>query len=187
MNVLRPLGHRSTRIMKIMKIMKEDHENKRVKLHYVGYSNKCDVWISSDTVCPIVKSKKLSTVSQKSYEDRLNSFLDKCRNEIKKHLQIHRVVDPDERVEVSGDADLFQEFFSSCAMKVNHGRTYHYPNNYRDLDHLLGAHWDKRIVNKAGDYAYIVPGQLSIYVSRKKDIVEYSHLPNCRGGGKLRF
>ena len=65
-----------------VEITERDHENKRVKLQYVGYSNKCDVWISSDTVCPIVKSKKLSTVSQKSYEDRLNSFLDKCRNEI---------------------------------------------------------------------------------------------------------
>ena len=60
-------------------------------------------------------------------------------------------------------------------MKVNHGRTYHYHNNYRDLDHLLGAHWDKRMVNKAGDYAYIVPGQLFIYVSWKKDIVEYMY------------
>ena len=78
-------------------------------------------------------------------------------------------------MEISGDEYLFEEFFRCCKKQITHGKTCYYPNDLSDLDHLLGKNWDQRIVNRAGDYAYVVKDQLLIYVSRRNPIKEFMY------------
>ena len=166
----------NTRKLYDVQVVDRDNLHKKIKIHYVGFEEKYDEWVDySSSDCPIVKHKKLMPLTTVSYEDRLTSFLDKCCIEIKKKLQIHRLIDPDEKVLVSGEADLFEVFFSSCVKKASRGRTFYYPKDLRDLDHLLGLNWDKRIVNKAGDFAYVVKDQLRITVTSRKPVKEYMY------------
>ena len=161
--------HNTNRLYSV-EILDRDYSNKKIKVHYIGYDNKEDQWLDCDGECPVVKFNNISPVNSVSYTDRLNIFLDTCRLEIKKRLQIHRLIDPEERVEITGDEVLFQELFSCCVQKIIRGTSYHYPRKLEDLNHLLGRNWDKRILDPSGDYAYIVEDTVLISVSRRRPI-----------------
>ena len=43
----------------------------------------------------------------------------------------------------------------------------------RVLDSYLGLKWDERILNLAGDFAYVIPGTIKYWLGQRSPIIEY--------------
>ena len=43
----------------------------------------------------------------------------------------------------------------------------------RVLDSYLGLKWDERILNVAGDFAYVIPGTIKYWLGQRSPIIEY--------------
>ena len=41
------------------------------------------------------------------------------------------------------------------------------------LDSYLGLKWDERILNLAGDFAYVIPGTIKYWLGQRSPIIEY--------------
>ena len=125
-------------------IVERDAVNKRCKLHYVGYSSNFDVWVNDEDQeysCPVVKLIKKHIPSESTFNDRRTSFLDELICEIQRQLTSHRLVNPEIRVAIKGDMDVFSSITDLCTSKVIVNKTFFIPNELQDLDCVLGSHW----------------------------------------------
>ena len=160
-----------------VEIVERDHKTKRVRIHYVGYDVKFDEWITNnkEDVCPIVKLNKAYVPDEGSLISRKNLLCDTVVTSIKQKLYSHRLNDPDSRVEVECDEDVFSLFSLLCNKKIERGRTFYHPKQLSDLNQLLKINWHQRIFNENGDYAFIIPDTLRISLNRRIPIKEFSY------------
>ena len=158
-----------------VEIVEKDHQRKMVKIHYVGYSTKYDRWIpnTDGTLCPLALKRKLTLPSPKTMEERFTMFCQKVRISIKQKLWSHRLNNPEVKIQIEVDEDVFQNFVHGLPTLHWRGQKYVVPESISDLDQNLGKGWHQRIFNSAGDFAYVVDNTLKIKMTRKQPIKEF--------------
>ena len=88
-----------------------DKVNKRIKIHFVGYSTQFDEWRffggdEGPESFPFIRRERLFTPTDRSVEDREQVFLGLLYREIKKKLWSGRREDPDVNIDLSIDQDV---------------------------------------------------------------------------------
>lgn len=150
-----------------------------MKIHYVGYSTCFDEWTPfradrGSGYFPFVRSEKLFIPSENSLEDRKESFHGQLAREIKKKLWSGRREDPDINIDLNVDQDVFMEGLGSVLPGVlQRGKMVYQLESNRVLDSYLGLKWDERILNVAGDFAYVIPGTIKYWLGQRSPIIEY--------------
>ena len=162
-----------------IEIREVDKINKRLKIHYVGYSTCFDEWRpfgadGGSGYFPFVRSEKLFIPSESSLEDRKESFHGQLAREIKKKLWSGRREDPDINIDLNVDQDVFMEGLGNVLPGVlQRGKMVYQLESNRVLDSYLGLKWDERILNVAEDFAYVIPGTIKYWLGQRSPIIEY--------------
>ena len=162
-----------------IKITEVDKPNKRLKIHYIGYSTCFDEWRpfgddEGSEYFPFVRKENLFIPSEKSLADRTQSFHCQLFREIKKRLWSGRREDPEINIDLNVDQDVFMEGLGSALPAIIHrGKMVYRLQSNRMLDSHLGLKWDERILNPAGDFAYIIPGTIKYWLGQRSPITEY--------------
>ena len=99
-------------------IQEVDAINKKVKVHFIGWPEKYDEWQSYDENhesgnFPVVKLQKRDPPSKDSLLERCREFSSSLYLENKRKLRAaDRKEDPEIRIEIPIDEDVFEELFS---------------------------------------------------------------------------
>ena len=160
-----------------------DKQEKKVKIHYKGYGEEADEWrdCSEENMFPFERLEKVFIPGEMSLEDRTNIFHERVYQEIKRKLWSGRRDDPDIRIEINVDYDVFDRGLGKVVKGIQkRGKKVHTIKDNVDLDHLLGSKWNERIFNENGDFAYVVNGTVTYWLTKRKPIVEYKLI-----GGKF--
>lgn len=56
---------------------------------------------------------------------------------------------------------------------IQRGKLVYRVKSNRMLDSFLGLRWDKRILNPAGDFAYVISGAIKYWLGQRDPITEY--------------
>ena len=79
--------------------------------------------------------------------------------EIKRKLYSGRKENPEVRIELFLEEDVFQEGMAVAGSKhMERNREVYRLRSNRDLDSCLGVKWDERIMNENGDFAFVITG-----------------------------
>ena len=91
-----------------VEIVEVDKEKKKVKIHFKGYGHETDEWrdYDEDNV-PFQRLEKVYNPDEDSLEERMNIFHGQLYRNIKRKLWSSRREDPDVRIEVNVDTDVF--------------------------------------------------------------------------------
>ena len=161
-----------------IEIREVDKQKKRIKIDYKGFSEDTDEWRDyGDDLFPFVRLQKAYVPQEISFEDRKNSLHGQLYSEVKRKLWSGHRDDPDIRIELNIDPDVFDQGLG-LVVKARYQRqreVYEITNNH-DLDDLLGLKWNERIVNENGDFAYVIDGTVKYWLSKKSSIVEYKYI-----------
>jgi len=93
-----------------VEILVVDRIRNLVKIHFTGYSSKHDEWrpYEEDTL-PVIRFERMTKPLEMSVTERLQNFYERLYREIKRSLYSGRRDDPDVRIEVPVDEDVFNE------------------------------------------------------------------------------
>ena len=102
-----------------IEVTEVDKVNKRLKIHYVGYSSRFDEWRpfgedEGSEYFPFVRKEKLFIPSENSLVDRTQTFHRQISREIKKKLWSGRREDPEISIDLNVDQDVFMEGLGSA-------------------------------------------------------------------------
>ena len=153
-----------------------DKVGKRVKIHYVGYSERYDEWraCESEDNNLFQRMELLSSPSSSSLDDRMELIHGELYREIKRKLYSGRKDDPSTRVEVRIDQDVFNGGLALAGKaKTERGKVVHSIDSNQTLNHLLGLKWDERIFNENGDFAFVIEGTVRFWLARRNPIQEF--------------
>ena len=153
-----------------------DKVGKRVKIHYVGYSERYDEWraCESEDNNLFQRMELLSSPSSSSLDDRMELIHGELYREIKRKLYSGRKDDPSTRVEVRIDQDVFNGGLALVGKaKTERGKVVHSIDSNQTLNHLLGLKWDERIFNENGDFAFVIEGTVRFWLARRNPIQEF--------------
>ena len=149
-----------------------DKEGKRVKIQFNGFSDKFDEWRPYDgKTFTIVRLEHKFTPSMESIDDRLHLFQDRMCGEVKRKLYSGRKYDPEIRIEIPVEEDVFEVSIAARARRKRNKQVYRICNH--DLDTFLGVKWDGWILNANGDYAYVTEGTVRFCFTERNPIIEY--------------
>lgn len=123
---------------------------------------------------PGTRSEPMSQPTDDSLSDRLQAFRERVYREIKRKFYSGRREDPEVRIEIQVDEDVFNESLERITSKryQNNKLIYEVLSN-EALDCYIGAKWNERIINENGDFAYVIPGTLRFWLKKRKPIVEF--------------
>jgi len=161
-----------------IEIREVDKEKQRIKIHYKRFREDTDEWRDyGDDFSPIVRLEKAYIPQEISLEDRKNSLYGQLYREVKRKLWSGRRDDPDIRIELNMNPDVFDQglglVVKACYQRQR--EVYQITDNH-DLDDLLGLKWNERILNENGDFAYVINGTVKYWLSKKSSIVEYKYI-----------
>ena len=160
-----------------VEIVERNHQRKMVKIHYVGYSTKYDRWIPNTdgdgSLCSLAIKKKLTLPTPETLEERFTLFCQKARICIKQKLWSHRLNNPEVRIQIEVDEDVFQNFVQGLPTSKWRGRRYYVPKSVSDLDQSLGKGWNQRIFNSVGDFAYVIDNTFKIKMTKKQPVKKF--------------
>ena len=163
--------------------MEVDKEKKKVKIHFKGYSNDTDEWRDygeESNILPFERLERAYIPDEVSLEDRTNSFHGQLYREIKRKLWSSRREDPDVRIEVNVDPDVFSAGLGRVVKPIHYrGKEVYSIKENNCLNGLLGLKWNERILNQNSDFSYVVKGTVKYWLSQRNSIVEYKYI-----GGK---
>ena len=169
-----------------VEIVAIDKQEKKVKIHFTGFSEEFDEWRyyqegQEEVTFPLVRLEKTYTPKETSLEDRIQIFHERVYHEIKRKLWSGRRDDPDIRIEINVDADVFDGGLGQIVRGIQiRGRKVYSINDNSNLDHLLGLKWNERVFNENGDFAYVVKGTVKYWLTKKNPIIEFKYM-----GGKF--
>ena len=105
----------------------------------------------------------MSQPSTNSLQERLNGFNERIYREIKRKLSSGRKDDPEIRIEIPIDVDVFNESLGSCtSFTPRRGK----------------LNLNERIINEQGDFAYVVPKTVRFWLTKRKPIIEFKLMGN---------
>ena len=169
-----------------VEIVAIDKQEKKVKIHCTGFSEEFEEWRyyqegQEEVTFPLVRLEKTYTPKETSLEDRIQNFHERLHHEIKRKLWSGRRDDPDIRIEINVDADVFDGGLGQIVRGIQiRGRKVYSINDNSNLDHLLGLKWNERVFNENGDFAYVVKGTVKYWLTKKNPIIEFKYM-----GGKF--
>ena len=141
-------------------IIDVNKERKQIKIHFVGFSEEFDKWRNYDCerdYFPFVRLENMFLPNGGSMEDRKNIFHGQLYRAIKRKLWSGRRDDPEVRIEMNVDPDVFSTGLAQVALSTSQrGKDVYSATDNRLLDGVLGSKWDERIMNSSGDFAYVV-------------------------------
>ena len=108
--------------------------------------------------------------SEISLEERAGIFFDKVRRKIKYQLFPSKREDPNVKIEMEVDVDVF-EVLSKLGLEKRNGYFEVVANEKLDL--VLGADWDYRIINKQLDFSYVIPQTVGLWMRKRKQFLEF--------------
>lgn len=113
---------------------------------------------------------------EESLNDRSSLFFDRLSRKIKHSLIAAKRESPEVRVEELCDLDVYNFYLKDVGETKNSmGRQVHCVESVKDLSlvRLLGERWYERILNKNGDFCYVMRGTIQFWLHQKKAIKEY--------------
>ena len=151
-----------------VEVIEIDKAANRVKLHFKGYSEKYDEWRPYDEMkLPVIWFEQMSKPTDASFDDRLH-------REIKRKLYSGRREDPEVRIEVPCDEDVFSRSIAMVAFKsTERNKVIYRLHSNEKLDECIGLKWSERIMNENGDFAFVVPGTVRFWLASRNPIVEF--------------
>ena len=166
-----------------IEIVEVKTEAKLMKVHYKGYGEEHDEWRPfSDNAFPVVRYQPVTLPSVESLEERTLIFTERLGREIKKRLRSVRKDDPDVRLEMPVDRDIFEQSFQNVGKglleKEREVRTL---QNNRELDDLLGCMWDCRLNNANGDFQYVTNGTVVLWLAEREPIQQFNLIGGVTG------
>ena len=167
-----------------VEINEVDKQRKRLKLHFVGYSEEFDEWrdfYSEGSYFPFVRLENIYVPGEESLQDRREMFHGQLYRAIKRRLWSGRREDPETRIELAVERDVFSTGLAKITKStLERGKEIYVVKNNRILDSILGAKWDERIFNSNGDFAYVEDDTVRYWLTKKASIEEYKFI-----GGQL--
>ena len=124
-----------------IEIVAIDKQKKKVKIHYKGYSEEADEWrdCQDENMFLFERLEKTYIPGEISLEDRTNVFHGHVYQEIKRKLWSGRRDDPDIRIEVNVDPDVFDRGLGKVVKGIQiRGKKVHTIKDNAELDHILG-------------------------------------------------
>ena len=101
-----------------MEITQVDKERNMVKIYFKGYSEKFNEWKPCDeNNLPVIRLEQMSEPTDDSLSDRLQAFYERVYREIKQKLYSGRREDPEIRIEIPVDKDVFNESLGRITSK----------------------------------------------------------------------
>ena len=124
-----------------IEIVEIDNNENKVKILYKGFGEEADEWrdMPKGQKFPFVRLEKAYVPSNKSLEDRMQSFHERVYHEIKRRLWSGRRDDPDIRIEISVDSDVFNHGIGRLVKGVrSRGKIVYSIRDNSDLNNFLG-------------------------------------------------
>ena len=137
------LQRKDTKLYDI-EVTEVDKANKRLKIHYAGYSSLFDEWRpfgdnEGSEYFPFVCKEKLFITSENSLVDRTQTFHGQLFREIKKKLWSGRREDPEISIDLNVDQDVFMEGLGSVFPGIiQRGKMVYQVKSNRMFDPFLG-------------------------------------------------
>ena len=114
------------------------HKRNRIKIHFEGYPESQDEWQTFSENFPIVRREHAFAYSAETLEERSESFKATLYREIRKHLRAPRMTDPDLRVELPTQTDVYESVFSLIGIEQEEcGKISRGPSN-TEMEDILG-------------------------------------------------
>ena len=165
-----------------IEVTEVDKENKRLKIHYVGYCDSYDEWREYDgdeEYFPFIRQEKRNLPTKQSLEDRVEIFHQSLSIEIKKKLWSWRREDPEVAIDIDVDKDAFEAGLGKAGpSKQYRGKQIYTLRSNKSLNDVLGQKWDERIQNTSGDFAYVVEGTVRYWLGKRSPVIEYKYIGN---------
>ena len=100
----------------------------------------------------------------------------------KKKLRSHRRDDPDIRIELPVDRDVYFSSLGTLGYKVlkKSGREVNKVDDHKFLNDIFGAKWDFRVVNRNGDFEYVKEKSVEFWLAEREPIEQFELI-----GGKF--
>ena len=160
-----------------------EKEDRRVKVHYVGYSTKYDEWREESDLEPVntsetsqgAASSEDMTCDGCSFEPfSLHNYM-YLKVKIKQSLCCTRKSSPEVRIVVPFDAITFNGGLKMLGTqsKKAQGVQHYTIKHYQDLNPLLGKHWHYRGLNVNADDGYVILETVDFYLRKCKPLEEY--------------
>ena len=139
------------------------------QIHYVGYGPEWDTEIPKDGLINRVnESEQLQ--EHIPLEGRVQLLKSKLALLIKDHLTFHRDHDPVVTLRLDCDPEVYYEIFGNLTSdKVKSGLKF----NNEDLNGIFKTNWDRRILNKYGEYSCIVDNSVIVSLRKKRCLREF--------------
>ena len=158
-----------------VEVIEKDSATGRVKIHYVGYSARCDEWRDDSDVVDTSGDipRPLLSDSFSLYQELA------CK--IKLALTSSRKTSPEAKIELPFDEAMFDILKEKGTLKKKHrGKEIYGITKYGDLDDLLGSKWFIRGLNENGDFCYAILNTVAFYLKGRINIVDFK--PSERDG-----
>ena len=135
-----------------------------VLVHYVGWDDHYNEWKPRSEVVDIKHSS-----------DALELLKQDLLVQIKENLNTSRVRDTEITVSISVQTETFEHFVTVIEAEVAEERRgiKIYRPTVRGVTNFLGADWHYRIVNKAGDFAYVLEDTLQLWLRERRCLEEF--------------
>ena len=159
-----------------IEIKEVDAKNNRMKIHFKGYDEKYDEWrdLDSDDTenFPVVHFHRVLNGDGGSLAERFFLVLERLRLEIKRNLKSGRKDDPNVRITLEIQADVFNMLVEKHSWKKvkEKGRISYDLDSIVSLDHLLGERWSSRVSNVQGDFDYVCEKTARVWLMQRQPL-----------------
>ena len=146
----------------------DDNGTLLVKVHYAGWDAKFDEWRPATDVIEIPETFLVSETEAKE------RFFSQLRVAVKESLHCQKKTDSHMDIKLPVIKDIFQEF-QSLGKPHPKLKGRFILENLSDLNVVLGDEtWFIRIINRAGDFAYIIKGTIEFWLSERVPLEDYT-------------
>lgn len=126
---------------------------------------------------PVLRLEPMSQPNSDSCSDHLQTFCERVYRKIKRKLYSGRREDPEVRIEIQVDDDVFNESLGRITSKrYQRNKLIYEVLSNETLDCYFGTKWNEQIMNENGDFAYVVPGTLRFWLTKRNPIVEFKSI-----------
>ena len=123
---------------------------------------------------PVISLEPISQPTDDSLNDRLLVFYERVYREIRRKLYSGRKEDPEVRIEIPVEEDVFNQSLGRITSKsYSRNKLVYQVLCNETLDNYIGTKWNERIMNENGDFAYVVPGTLRFWLTKRNPILEF--------------
>ena len=145
----------------------------------MGFDAKFDEWRSCEEMSTsqcIGSVRRRFCAGHVSLEDRSSLFFDRLARKVKHQLFATKKESPEIRIEEVIERDIYDAYLTQVGdFKWVKGKKVHCVEKAED-EHfcgLLGLKWNERILNRNGDFSYVVRGTIQFWLHQKSPIKEF--------------